>query len=181
MHPILGQFHCSHKIRCIFYFSKQAGTHFDQPDMFKLPKMYSKIHILIIICNQAFASSFGIPGMKICCTMLGLTALATLILIAHIVHPIVIAVLTIGAVVSTLLVGIMLQLAGKVHECSQFFKANFSTRCHKKESKIAACCQPLTICIGCLYPIKKITTLTYFSLYIVNLVNILIAFRSIKA
>lgn len=130
--------------------------------------------------NQAFGDSFGLPALKFSCTVISLAQFAIIIVTSGKVTPILTVGLINGATTLITLVAIVLPFAGRIEEKSQLIKSKYKSARWQQQFKIMKSCKPLAINIGSLYPIKKITILSYFNLYLANFANILIAMKGFR-
>lgn len=160
-------------------FSKHISLRERNMNALNLQRIYNSVHLLTRIYNQAFAGFFGLPGIKMCCTLTSLIGLSNLILTAGKINPIISAGFLNIVISTTLLVAAVLLFAGNIHQQSKLFKSKYKSRL-LREYKIMASCKQLMINIGNMYPVKKITMLNYFNLYMDNLVNILIGLHNLK-
>lgn len=75
---------------------------------------------------------------------------------------------------------ILLPLSGKVYERSRQFRNEFRSCGYWTSNRLVTTCKPFAINISNLYIIRKITTLTFGSLFLGNLVNILVGIRELS-
>ena len=145
----------------------------------ELSKTFHEIKILNIIYKDAYGGALGLPGLKLGASLLALACISVGIRLGTRLNPILLVLLLFGALCCVCLLGLVMPLSAAVHErTSNFSFPNFQESSYRSRPafsrNLISSFKPYAIQIADLYDIRRGTTLTFMSLFLSSLINILL-------